>query len=815
MTSKTTFPVLLLLWAVAIGQLACGPPPANDDAQVRPESTAHSPSTAEYIPLARLLEPVEGPLLDPESGETGRMRVFQSMERRDGRIRTTRRINDDGWFVRHPDGSASPLPDAESSRGILKLTPRLRGELLFTSSDFSSRQVDLVAIGVESPRPGRVVFAWDHRTPGEPLRLGNQYVIELTAAEGVREYLVPVRRIPGWRGRIRAFGLRADRLDDEITVHYLRFISSGFVEALRSEPGRDGMHRGRLELNDESRSVHYAPAGTVLEARLHVPRGAFLELGFGLHPAARATVGSGVTFRVEADTSAGKTRVLFSGRLVPGEDESRRWNDQRLALDEFAGQDVTFRLVTEADSFPPATETGRHPDRFGDHAVWSSPAMVVRDSRFDPDRRNVILLLVDTLRPDHLSCYGSPRRTSPHLDRLASRGLTYSMARGQAPWTAASTGSLFTSLYPSRHGAERDRESLLSGCLTLAEVLADTGFHTKGFITNITVSALLNFDQGFDSYTYIRPEKRRPYAGSPVLFPRVFSWLEQNADKPFFLYIHTMDPHSPYVVGPPFSRVFDAGEQDDRQFDAATGKFRSRKLGGFVEEDLRYLDTLYDGEIALGDYYLGRLMAELRRLGLEENTAVIFTSDHGEEFLDHGDWGHAKTLYGELINVPLVVKLPAGGAGEPPAGGLCSHSPARLVDLFPTVLEILGVDLAAADSRGQVGRSLLGRRGAPVSLSPGALPLFAEANKGEHLLFSVQENNFKFIRRVSPLEQDELYDLEEDPRERRNVIDEHPELASRLAAWGESVWEKRETAGGRVAQDQETEQRLRALGYVE
>jgi arylsulfatase A-like enzyme len=762
-----------------------------------------------YTPLLPVLEMVDGPLHGPGSGE--RRRVFQSVVRAKGLLRTSKRIADDGWFVLQPDGTSIPHAGSAATAGALDLAPGLQGRSLFINADFSTRMVDLVAIGVESLGSGRIAFTWDNRS-GRPLGFDGRYGFDLVGAEGVREYLVPVRRLPGWTGRVRAFGLRVERLDGEATVHHLRFITAGFVEALRREPGPDGVFRGRLELGDESRAILFAPAGSVLQARLKLPREADLDLGFAMHPSPRPTDGTAVSFRVEVSVPGEAPKVILADRIDPEGEGTGQWHDRRIPLDDLGGREVTLRFITEAEPAPPAEGRGRPPERFGDHAVWSAPTVTVRNGRRDPARRNVIVVLADTLRPDHLSCYGSPRRTSPHLDRLASRGLLHSMVRSQAPWTAPSTGSLFTSLYPSRHGAERDGERLRPACLTLAEVLADARFQTKGFISNIVVSALLNFDQGFDSYTYIRPSRGTPYAASPVLFPHVFAWLEANADKPFFLYVHTMDPHSPFIVPHPFDRLFDIGGLDADAFDRAVRPLRRRKLGNLTADDLPLIHSLYDGEIALGDHYLGRLMAELRRLGLEQSTTVIYTSDHGQEYLEHGHWGHSKTLYGETVDVPLVIRPGSRVTERLPEGGLRPGVPARLVDLYPTVLEALGVDIPPSAAGELTGRSLLTP---PPARHQDPPLLFSEGNKGKHLLFAVQQGRFKFIRRLAPVAGDELYDLETDPGEQVNLIDSHRKLAARLADWGESVWKKREATRDTVGFDGETRERLRALGYVE
>lgn len=792
-----SIPAILLSGLITLLGQACSSPPG--------EAGSAGPRIGRYVPLAGMLRVADGPLAEGKSRGARRRRVFQSAELKAGRMHVTPRIGDAGWFTLRPDGAQARRPPVEASPGIISLGPRDRGETLFLRADFSTRAVDLVAIGVESREPGRFTFLWDRLDDGE-LLFNDGCPVDFEGGEGVREVLVPLRRTPGWQGRLRAVGVRPGALPSDLVIHYLRFIRSGLVDTLRLDQGQRGTVHGRLSLGDESRSTIFAPSGTVLETVVEVPGGAVLAAGYGVAPPARRVTGAAASFSVEVEEAGKPARTLFAARLAAGSEDRRQWHDFRVDLDEFRGREVTVRMITGGDPAQADGGAGPSADRFGDHAAWSDPAIVCLGSRSGPGRRNVILLVMDALRADRLSCFGAPRRTSPHFDRLASHAHFFTVAASQASWTGASVGSLFTSLYPSRHGAERHLEPLSSERLTLAEMLAGSGFHTAGFVANITVSGLLNFDQGFDRYTYVRAEKPLPYAAAGPLYARVLPWLEANADRPFFLYIHTMDPHSPYIADPPYRRLFDESGMDDRQFEAATRRLRSVKLGGRALELERYVDTLYDGEIAYGDYFLGLLMARLAELGLRENTAVIVTSDHGEELFDHGDWGHGKTLFGEVVGVPLAVSLPAGM--DAPAAGSLGRRPARLVDLAPTVLEILGVEPPPGGTGDMAGRSLLGR--------PAVQPLYAETNKGRHLLYSVRLEGFAFIRRFEPVREDVLYDLGADPAERVNVIEDYPEVAHRLAAWGDAVWSGRR-AGRRATAvpDAETESRLRALGYIE
>ena len=441
------------------------------------------------------------------------------------------------------------------------------------------------------------------------------------------------------------------------------------------------------------------------------------------------------------------------------------------------------------------------------YGAWSPPAVVVRGSRAAEGRRNVVVWLVDALRADRLSCYGAAHRTSPHLDRLVREGLIFTSPRAQASWTAASTGSLFTALYPSRHGAERASQRLLPQCVTLAERLERAGVFTMGLVANGHVKPLMNFDQGFDRYVFVRGSGDPPHADAAELFESLLPLLEQNADKPFYLYVHGVDPHGPYTPPPPCDTLFTPDAYSgtiDGRYDPPD--FRRLPADSVSEADLAQLRGLYDGEIAWNDLYLGRLVAELRRLGLLEQTMILVTGDHGEEFLDHGGWDHAKTLYAEQIRVPLAGRLPHGAHPAFPAGSVV-RDPVRLVDIYPSVLDVFGVESSPEELTELDGRSFFTGEASPL--------LFSEENRAGDVLFSVEQGGYKLIRRLKPEPGDELYDLRGDPGETKDIIGEHPELAARLVAEGEQILSRRTLQRESVGLDQATQEELRALGYLE
>ncbi len=293
-------------------------------------------------------------------------------------------------------------------------------------------------------------------------------------------------------------------------------------------------------------------------------------------------------------------------------------------------------------------------------------------------RPNLVFVIVDTLRADHLSGYGYRRPTSPNLDRFARGALKFRHAYSASTWTLPSTASLLTGLYPDQHGVLRLPQVLPDEALTLAERLRALGYRTTAFTDGGFVDPQWGFAQGFDRYDSTRGQAWAPKDVKRVVDPAV-AWLDQNRSAPFFLLVHTYEVHQPY-----FNREGDADpflpEGPRPRTEGYAIEFPAR-LGG---SELERAVSLYDGEIHRADRYLQRLWQRLGRLDLLDRTAVLVTADHGEEFMEHGNMEHGLgKVYDENVRVPLILKLPEGSSGtiDVPASG---------VDIVPTFLDLAG-----------------------------------------------------------------------------------------------------------------------------
>ena len=419
----------------------------------------------------------------------------------------------------------------------------------------------------------------------------------------------------------------------------------------------------------------------------------------------------------------------------------------------------------------------------------------------EPRRSNVLLIVIDSLRKDRMSTYGYARDTTPHITRLAREAVTYTRAISQAPWTTPSIAALLSSRYPSTLGIEDTRSVVPEVFALLPEVLRDAGYATGAIVSHSFASSDWGFAQGFESFdesNILGHDAVTSRSISDLATQRIDDW---GADRPWFLFLHYFDPHFSYTEHSGFSFREEASEY--------TGPLSSGMLfhdlnsirRDLTEADLEELARYYDSEIAFTDQQIGRVLDHLRDTGAFDETLIIVTADHGEEFLDHGKLGHAKTLFEELVGVPLVIKFPGARAAV-------VKQPVGLIDLYPTITEMVGV---AAPSSLR-GRSLVDTASGRLRVPD---EVFAETSRHSELRGLVEGSH----KLVLDLETDEarLYDLSTDPFEREDVTMREPERArtmlARLRHWMASTTREAVRAPERTLTPDE-EERLRALGYL-
>lgn len=416
---------------------------------------------------------------------------------------------------------------------------------------------------------------------------------------------------------------------------------------------------------------------------------------------------------------------------------------------------------------------------------------------------NVVLIVVDTLRADHLGCYGYTRSTTPHIDRLAAESVLFKNAYSLSPWTTPSVASLFTSQYPSVLGYRVYPIELDETFRTLAEIFKRNGCITGGIISNVFLSAKLGFGQGFDTYD---EEASLGIEGisSPAVTEKAISFLKKNRNDNFFLYLHYNDPHYNYHL----HQNYDYDPEYRGQLFGGQSIHEIREaLPGLGEEDIAYINALYDSEISFTDEHVGLLLQTLKELDLYDKTMIVFTADHGEEFAEREDpWiGHAIKVYQEMIRVPLLIKKPGNETL------LTVEDNVGLIDVAPTLVKSL---------------KLKARRdfeGIAINLEKGVRPkktyivseTLREANK-----HSVIFKGWKYIFDQEKNKK-EFYDLEGDPGELNNLAkkmrDKTREYEQMLYDWSNSTFEKRNRlrSESRIPEFSEEQiEILKSLGYI-
>lgn len=448
------------------------------------------------------------------------------------------------------------------------------------------------------------------------------------------------------------------------------------------------------------------------------------------------------------------------------------------------------------------------------------------------DRPDIILVSIDSLRFDHLGCYGYKKPTSPNIDRIASEGVRCESAVSTTSWTLPAHAAMFTGLFDSTHGLVDNGLRLTEERPTLAAVLRGNGYQTAGFFGGPYLDPGFGFGHGFMHYeSCMSPPpgeraSREPGSGAaagalptlaelershaditgPRTLEAVTRWLGREVDaRPLFLFVHLWDVHYDYNPPREYVEMFDPGYTGT--LDASNLMKNSEINAHMAPRDFDHLVALYDGEIRFSDDILGKILAAVEKRGRMANTLLVITADHGEEFFEHGGKGHQRTLFDEVVRVPLIVRWPGQLVGE-----RVVREEVRLVDLMPTVLSSAGI----AQQPPMQGRDVLKLwRGETLTDAPALCELLVDKND----VRALRTNAFKVIdyrkARVT-----HGYDLVRDPREERPIAGQSPrvsgareELDRVLEA--DTALRKKIGAGVQPAETPEAvRRRIHGLGYA-
>ena len=557
-----------------------------------------------------------------------------------------------------------------------------------------------------------------------------------------------------------------------------------------------------VSLGGESRPCLEAPTPSEVRFRVKLPPRPLLTFAIGIKRQVgdEESATGKARFVVKAGVES-PSRIVFEREVHTA--RSDQWIELSIDLRAFAGKEIWLSFEGGKAGMSP---TGDAVGPLGFAALFAEP--IVHDRARYREARGVVVVSIDTLRRDHVSVYGYGKRTTPTLESLAQEGIVFEDAVSTAPWTLPAHASLLTSLYPSAHGAVDLRRAVPEDVPSLPRLLQERGFFTQALVTHLYLSKQYGFGNGFDAHWYRYDARAEPVTD------RAISFLRERGDRDFFLFLHYYDPHWHYDPPPPFDRTFDPDYEG--QASGVWWELKEETEDSIDPRDLRHILALYDGEILYTDRQLGRLFGAMRKMGLFDKSLVVVTSDHGEEFLEHGGWEHQKTLYEEVLRIPLLMKLPGAEAA-----GRRVFEQVSLVDVAPTILDELGLPAVASFQ----GRSLSGlMRGSAATSADGVWAETHHTLDDSHKLTMRQGPNGKKIIVSRHQERSdtsvEVYDLAQDPREQKDLAGDEPSWVKRALQQVESFLaraaERRKSAAPTPPVELTPDQldKLRALGYA-
>lgn len=701
------------------------------------------------------------------------------------------------------------LHDVDRETGLteegLVVRSSTRDPQLFRDVDIDASAVDIIQVGIAGLEKGIVELFWAVRS--EPFQRTKS--IQLRPGEGTdrspdfKVFEFRVGEHPRWAGRVARIRLDpTSRAGERVVIRWLAGATAGISKAeVREVAGKPW----KVALGNDLRNALLAVSGDSFEREIAVPADGRLRLAYGAVCVNRSAFArfAPVQLQVLVGPRGRDAERVWEVRL-DGDDPARAfaWNEEVIDLSRYGGRQIMVSIRTTAA----AGSSDQSP------CVMALGNPEVTSGAFERRDPNIILISIDTLRADRLSVYGYRRPTTPHLEDFARDAVVFENAHHTGGGTLPSHLSILTSLYPTTHGVEENATKPLHGrWATLSEALRDAGYATAAFVDAGWVRAKFGFAQGFDVFD-------EDAGGFARILPKAEGWLRRHGERRFFLFLHTYDVHSqerrPYDCPGdyPLRYTTDRNVEFDgckdgrcandlfRWINSEVREGRLRAAEYLAPEEVAYVSSLYDGCINYVDDQLHDFFQRLRELGLYDHSLIVVTSDHGEEFLEHGMFIHDQGGYDEITHIPMLLKLPS----SPVRGARVSHL-AATVDLMPTVLRVVGVPLP-----GQVQG---------VSLLPAIVddrPVRSEI----HFYTVLRTEQWKYFR-----DRKKLYKLAVDPEEQDNLYARYPKRVRSLGGRLSRLLDAdRETyaafLGGHlespdVELSEKEMENLRALGYLQ
>jgi arylsulfatase A-like enzyme len=657
------------------------------------------------------------------------------------------------------------------------------GESVVTVELIQPRPLYLQLFGRPMDTSSGVVIGIDVMVNGYPVH-------SLEMEKRLRRYQFPVQESvlrPG-QNEVALRYRRSDGADPEFEVAWYRMDLSFAEESPPPMPTQVGQNSGVM-----------IPYGTRVEFTMELPATSALTIDRVRH---LGDPGGSLSLIVEEDGEEPVEYLLTTGTAekVAQELSGDRNRIVRLTLradNENAAASGKSGVIVESVAL-------RSPDAAT--AAAAEEVAEVADRRSSIERPNILLYVVDTLRADHLGVYGYARPVSPELDKFAATATVFDNAVANSSWTRAAMASMFTGLWPLKHAANGRKDILDPEATTLAEILSAAGYQTAAKVRNWNVFPVFGFRQGFDEYQRVRDGK------AVQLTRQVGAWLnERDQKKPFFLWVHAVDPHEPYRPPAETRELFMAEDQENWGLDKHPGFKRTATMTDAEKESVsNYLRSLYDAEIAYNDRGFGELVAILEEQQLLDSTVVIFVSDHGEEFLDHGTWGHGRNLYAENLNVPLIVRFPDRGHGVRVAEVV------QQIDLMPTLLDYVGIPVPEHVEGASFLPLLEPGLGSGVSASR---PVFSFLHLDGAPTRSLVDGEWKLIQRLNSagdVTWTGLFNRREDAGEAEDRVLEYPIRTRFMTGMLDAkMLEGSLLSTEEAVLDEETTKALKALGYLQ
>jgi len=572
-----------------------------------------------------------------------------------------------------------------------------------------------------------------------------------------------------------------------------------------------------IRIMNLSLPVLVAPPSSHFCFTQRINQNSVLDFGFGFHKSKNTRQKNVIVFKIMLETENSKIS-LFSRRLHP----RRRFYIQReqISLFPWINQSIKLHFITEIEKSVDGSIL-----KSLSIPVWENP-MITELSR--QPKSNIILISLDTVRPDHMSCYGYGRSTTPHIDKIAGDGITFLNTYSTTSWTLPAHTSLLSGQTCNNHKIYLPQQKISPKTRMLAEILKKQ-YYTAAFTGGGYLSPQYGFNRGFDQYYSIRVKTKKIRLNEvDIIARRVCKWLKFNQNKSFFLFLHTYQPHDPYANSSPFGRTYlTKTSKWDKVKLASLWKGKDRFSSPFNKNERQNILDLYDGELKYTDtMFIGKIIDTLKKNKLYHNSMIIVVSDHGEEFYDHKAWLHDHSLYDESIKIPLIIKFPRNQYS-----GKKIHNMVRITDIMPTILEEAKVKMLHLDMNGQsLLPQILGKENKNrIFITDLALRI---GNSAQPDIIAISSNQFKlilnkkikspYIKKASLTYrrlQIELYDLKNDPKETKNLAldSRYTKLCNQMIReikLYEKNLIKNSTIKNKVRMNDQILNQLKSLGYI-